>query len=212
MGYKKSRSGAIKVKQDFGGGLTNPNPRNLSMAKHNGYDLIRPMFVNKKLNLFSQIFTFDLVPKTVVAEDLGKEKGRFNKLIDNPNGFIYQEIRRFSSWCNMTPFEMGILIETEHLEKVLGAEKQKPEKYGAIKQMVIDKQITNLEGIIKYFNKSIIAKEIGRKASTLDGYLKNVDNFPVRDIRAIGELFDLKLSEMLILVAAQYAEQMHKHN
>jgi hypothetical protein len=210
MGYKKSRSRIKRVKQESASGLNNPNSRNLNMAKHNGYDLIRPMFVNKKLTLFSQIFTFDLVPKTVVAEDLGKEKGRFNKLIDNPNGFIYQEIRRFSSWCNMEPFEMGILIETEHPEKILSADQQKREKYGAIKQMVIDNQINNLEGIIKYFTKSIIAKEIGRKASTLDGYLKNVDTFPIRDIRAIGELFDMKLSEMLKLIEAQYDAQMHK--
>lgn len=69
--------------------------------------------------------------------------------------------------------------------------------------MVIEKQITSLEAIIDYFNKSIIAREIGRKATTLDGYLKNVDSFPIRDIRAIGELFDLKLSEMLKLVEAE---------
>jgi len=203
MAYKKSRKGIHKVKQQFTGGLTNRYPRILSMTKHKGYDLVRPMFESGKLKLFSDIFTFDLVPKTRVAKDLGKEKGRFNKLIANPNDFIYQEIKRFGFLCHMAPFEMGMLIETEHPGSVIHNDQPKPEKYAAIKPMVIERQITRVDEIIEYFNKSTIAKEIGRKATTLDGYLKNVDSFPIRDIRAIGELFDLKLSEMLKLVEAE---------
>jgi hypothetical protein len=61
------------------------------MAKHNGYDLVRPMFTSGKLKTFSEIF--QLVPKTVVANDLGKEKRRFNELIKDPNDLSYQEIR-----------------------------------------------------------------------------------------------------------------------
>src|ERR1700761_5525271 len=101
MGYKKSRSGIRKVKQPFGSGLSNRYPRILSMTKHKGYDLVRPMFVNGKLRLFSDIFNFGLVPKTTVAKDLGKEKGRFNELIANPDEFIYQEIKRFGGLCAM---------------------------------------------------------------------------------------------------------------
>jgi hypothetical protein len=203
MGNKKSRTGIHRVKQRFSGGLSNRYPRILSMTKHKGYDFIRPMFESGKLKLFSDIFNFDLVPKTRVAKDLGKEKGRFNELIANPHEFIYQEIKRFGFLCGMAPFEMGILIETEHPGKVIHNDQPKPEKYAAIKPMVIEKQITTLDEIIDYFNKSTIAKEIGRKATTLDGYLKNVDSFPIRDIRAIGELFDMKLSEMLKLVEAE---------
>ena len=203
MGYKKSRTGIHSVKQRLAGGLSNRYPRILSMTKHKGYDFIRPMFESGKLKLFSDIFTFDLVPKTRVAKDLGKEKGRFKELIADPNDFIYQEIKRFGSLCNMAPFEMGMLIETEHPGKVLHNDQPKPEKYTAIKPMVMEKQITSLDKIIDYFNKSTIAKEIGRKATTLDGYLKNIDSFPIRDIRAIGELFDLNLSEMLKLVEAE---------
>ena len=203
MGNKKSRTGIQKVKHRFPSGLSNRYPRILSMTKHKGYDLVRPMFESGELNLFSDIFNFDLIPKTRVAKDLGKEKGRFNKLIANPNEFVYQEIKRFGFLCNLAPFEMGMLIETEHPRKVVHNDEPRPKKYSAIKLMVIEKQITSLEAIIDYFNKSIIAREIGRKPTTLDGYLKNVDSFPIRDIRAIGELFDLKLSEMLKLVEAE---------
>ena len=203
MGYKKSRSGLPKVKQRSAGGLNNNYTRILRMTKHKGYDLVKPMFISGKLNLFSDIFNFDLVPKTVVAKDLGKEKGRFNTLIGNPDEFIYQEIKRFAFLCVMMPFEMGILIETEHPGTTLPHHQPKADKYAAIKPMVEENKITRIEEIFEYFPKSTIASEIGRKASTLDRYLKNLDFFPIKDIRAVGGLFDLKLSEMLKLIEAE---------
>jgi DNA polymerase-3 subunit alpha len=48
MGYKKSRSGITRVKQRSASGLSNRYPRILSMTKHKGYDLVRPMFVSGK--------------------------------------------------------------------------------------------------------------------------------------------------------------------
>src|SRR5258708_11656830 len=106
------------------------------MRKHNGYDLVRPMFISGKLTLFSDIFEFDLVPKSVAATDLGKEKTRFKQLIKNPAEFIYQEIRLFSAKCNLQPFEMGILIENEHPDVLEKDGTEKVEKYAAIKPMV----------------------------------------------------------------------------
>jgi hypothetical protein len=179
------------------------------MTKHNGYDLVRPMFTSGKLTLFSDIFEFDLVPKTVVAADLGKEKNRFKQLIKNPDEFIYQEIRLFSTKCSLAPFEMGMLIEAEHPGKAR-ADGQKLDKYGAIKPMFEQRTITLLDHLIKYIPKSTLARKIGRKGTTLDRYLKNVDNFPIGDIRAIGSLFELKLSDMLKLVEAQYLKQTNK--
>lgn len=168
------------------------------MTKHNGYDLVRPMFTSGKLTGFSNIFK--LVPKTAVAIDLGKEKGRFNRLIEDPDEFTYQEIRLFGALCNMAPFEMGILIEMEHPAPPEKNDRQKDYKYEAIRPAFEARTIRCLDDIFKYIPRSAIAKEIGRKGSTLDRYIRNVDSFPVKDIRAIGALFDLKLSEMLTLI------------
>jgi hypothetical protein len=177
------------------------------MRKHNGYDLVRPMFTNGKLTLFSEIFEFDLVPKSVAATDLGKEKNRFKKLIDNPDEFIYQEIRLFSAKCNLAPFEMGILIENEHPGVPEKNGTNKVEKYAAIKPMFEEGAILLLEDIFKYIPKYTVAEKIGRKGATLDRHLKNVAGLSIRDIRAIGTLFHLRLSEMLKLVEAQYTKQ-----
>jgi hypothetical protein len=162
------------------------------------------MFTSGKLTVFSEIFK--LVPKTVVANDLGKEKRRFNELIKDPDDLSYQEIRLFSALCNLTPSEMGILIETEHPQNAKEGGQQKAYKYGAIKPMFEEKTIQTLEDIFKYIPKSTVAEEIGRKGTTLDRYIKNVDNFPIEDIRSIGTLFELSLSEMLKLIEAQFSK------
>ena len=169
------------------------------MTKHNGYDLVRPMYTSGKLKAFSEIF--ELVPKTVVALDLGKEKGRFNELIEDPDKFIYQEIRLLGALCNMSPYELGELIESEHpIEK---NEQHKIFIYGAIRPAFEAKTIRYLEDIFKYIPRSAVAKEIGRKSSTLERYIRIVDSFPLKDIRATGKLFELNLSEMLMLIEAQ---------
>src|SRR5580704_16203448 len=155
------------------------------MSRHKGYDLVRPMFKSGKLKAFSDIFNFDLVPKSVVAADLGKEKGRFNQLIKNPDEFNYQEIRKLSTLCNMKPPEMGILIENEHPRSPAADQEQKENKFGAFKPMVEEKKITLLEEIFGYITRSTVARKIGRKPATLDRYLKNVDLFSIEDIRAI---------------------------
>jgi hypothetical protein len=101
---------------------------------------------------------------------------------------------------------MGILIETEHPENTEGTDQQKAYKYGAIRPMFEERTIRTLEDIFKYIPKSTVAEEIGRKGATLDRYIKNVDNFPIEDIRSIGRLFELSLSEMLKLVEAQFVK------
>jgi hypothetical protein len=182
------------------------------MSRHMGYDLVRPMFTSGELKAFSDIFNFDLVPKSTVATDLGKEKGRFNQLIKNPNEFNFQEIRKFSGLCNMTPSEMGILIENEHPKSPLKDEQQKKTKYRAIRPMTGERRITLLEQIFDYVTRSEVARKIGRKQATLDRYLKNVDLFSIEDIRAIGGLFDLSLPDILKLVEAQYAKQSNNQS
>jgi hypothetical protein len=180
------------------------------MSRHKGYDLVRPAFTEGELKAFSDIFK--LVPKTEVAKDLGKERGRFNQLIKNPYEFTYQELRRLGSLCEMTPSELGILIEDENPRDPVPDEQQKEIKYRAIRSMTEKKKITLLTEAIDYFSRSEIARKIGRKSTTLDRYLKNVDLFLIEDIHAIGRLFGQSLADTLKLVEAQYEKQNNNPN
>jgi hypothetical protein len=172
------------------------------MPKHRKYAAVKYLLEKGKLKVFSDLFKKGRLPKSVVAADLGKEKGRFNQLIKKPNGFNYQEIRKFSEYCEITPPEMGTLIENEHPWIPAEDAKQEENDYGIMKQMIEKKEINSLMEAIDYFGRSEIARKIGRKSTTLDRYLKNVDLFPIEDLRAIGGLFGMTLPDMLKLVGA----------
>lgn len=169
------------------------------MAKHNGYDLVRPMFTIGELKAFSDIFKY--VPKTVVAGDLGKEKGRFNSLIEDPGDFLIQELMKLAEYCDLSLPDIGRLIETEHPE-TKPPDRPTTTTYKAIRLMVEEQKIKRLEDIFKYIPVSSVAKDLGRKPETLSRFIKRVEHFPVKDLRTIGMLSDLSLADMFKLVEA----------
>lgn len=167
------------------------------MAKHNGYDLVRPMFTIGEIKVFSDIFKY--VPKTVVARDLGKEKGRFNELIEDPGDFLIQELLKLGEKSDLFLPDLGDLIETEHPIEKPTDEPATP-TYKAIRVMVREQKIRRLEDIFKYIPVSTVAKDIKRKPDTLSRFIKRVEYFPVKDIRTIGLHCDLSLADMFKLV------------
>jgi hypothetical protein len=166
------------------------------MAKDPRYNLIRPKYKRDEIRLFSDIFL--TLPKSLVAKDLGKEKRRFNQLVDNPNEFTYSELRKFSSNCEMSIPEFGLLIEKEHPN-----DRPRTFKYKDVKMMFEEGKLQRIEDIFDYVNKSTVAKDLGKKRDTLKRLLENVDRFSFRDIRSLAELSGLSLNEILSLVNAQ---------
>lgn len=166
------------------------------MAKDPRYNLIRPKYKRDEIRLFSDIFL--TLPKSLVAKDLGKEKRRFNELVDNPNEFTYSELRKFSSNCEMSISEFGLLIEKEHAN-----DQPRTFKYKDVKMMFEEGKLQRIEDIFDYVNKSTVAKDLGKKRDTLNRLLENADRFSFRDIRSLAELCGLTLNEILPLVNAQ---------
>jgi hypothetical protein len=169
------------------------------MRKHNGYDLVRPMFTIGELKVFSDIFKY--VPKTVVAVDLGKEKGRFNELIEDPGDFLIQELIKLGEKSDLSLPDIGLLIETEH-PLIKQPDQPATTTYKAIRVMVKEQKIQRLEDIFKYIPVSTVAKDLGRKPDTLSRFVKRVEHFPVKDLRTIGTLCDLSLADMFKLAEA----------
>ena len=167
------------------------------MTKHNGYDLVRPLFTIGEIKVFSDIFKH--VPKSVVAGDLGKEKGRFNELIEEPGGFLIQELTKLGEKCDLSLPDLGLLIETEH-PPVRQPDQPTVTAYKAIRLLIAEKKITRLEDIFKYISVSTVAKDIGRKPETLSRFIKRVENFTVKDLRSIATLSELSLPETFKLL------------
>jgi hypothetical protein len=162
------------------------------MVRDPRYNLIRPKYKRDEIRLFSEIFI--TLPKSLVAKDLGKEKGRFNELVDNPNEFVWSELKKFSSNCEMSISEFCLLIEKEHPN-----DQPKIFKYRDVKMMFEEGKLKRLEDIFDYVNRSTVAKDLGKKRDTLNRLIENTDRFSLRDIRSLAELSGLTLNEILTL-------------
>lgn len=165
----------------------------LNIVKDPRYNLIRPKYKRGEIRQFSDIF--QTLPRSLVAKDLGKEKGRFNELIDNPDEFTWSELKKFSSNCEMSIAGFCLLIEKEHPN-----DQPKPFKYKDVKIMFEEGKLKRLDDVFIYIHKSTVAKDLGKKRDTLNRLLENADRFTLRDIRSLAELCGLNLEEMLTLI------------
>jgi hypothetical protein len=162
------------------------------MVRDPRYNLIRPKYKRDEIRLFSDIF--QTLPRSLVAKDLGKEKGRFNELVDNPNEFTWLELKKFSSNCEMSISEFCLLIEKEHPN-----DKPRAFKYKDVKMIFEEGKLRRLEDIFDYVTRSTVAKDLGKKRDTLHRIIENADRFSLRDIRSLAELSGLTLAEILTL-------------
>jgi hypothetical protein len=170
--------------------------RVLTMPRDPRYDLIRPKYTRKEIQAFSDLFT--TLPKTLVAKDLGKEKGRFNELVRNPKEFQYSELAKFGEDCDLAMDEMFWLIQKQHYN-----DRPMQIKYKYVQMMYEAKKIKRLEDIFLYVKKSTIAKDLGRKRDTFNRLLHRPDRFRAGDIFSMAELFGLTNDQMIALIKAQ---------
>lgn len=166
------------------------------MVKDPRYNLIRPKYKRQEIKLFSDIFR--TLPRSLVAKDLGKEKGRFNELIENPNEFTWSELKKFSSNCEMSIAEFGLLIEKEH-----PSDQPRQFRYKDVRMMSEEGKLQRLDDIFDYVNRSTVAKDLGKKRDTLNRLMENADRFSFGDVRSLAELCGLTLPEIIPLVNGQ---------
>src|ERR1700759_4192793 len=116
------------------------------MAKDHRYNLIKPKLARKEITNFSDLL--NTLPRTLVAKGLGKEKGRFNELVANPNEFTFSELRKLSENCEVDLKTTCMLITNEH-----DNDQPKPFKYKDIQLLYEEGKIKLLEQIFLYVNK-----------------------------------------------------------
>jgi hypothetical protein len=162
------------------------------MVRDPRYNLIRPKYKRDEIRLFSDLF--QTLPRSLVAKDLGKEKGRFNELVDDPNEFTFSELKKFSSNCEMSISEFALLIEKEHPNN-----HPLTFRYRDVKMMFEEGKLHRLEDIFDYVNRSTVAKDLGKKRETLNRLMENSDRFTFGEARALAELCGLTVNEILTL-------------
>jgi hypothetical protein len=79
------------------------------------YDLIKPMLSEGNIVSFTDIFKY--IPKTIVANDLGKKVDRFTVMMTNVEKFSIEEIMKMARLCRMSVEQMIDLILKEYSKK-----------------------------------------------------------------------------------------------
>jgi len=79
------------------------------------YDLIKPMLSEGKIVSFTDIFKY--IPKTIVANDLGKKVDRFTVMMNQVEKFTLEELFRIAAFCRLSRDQMFGLMLQEYEKK-----------------------------------------------------------------------------------------------
>ena len=78
------------------------------------YELIKPMINAGNIESFNDIFKF--IPKTVIANDLGKKVDRFTALMNRVEKFTVEELFTIARFCSIAEPKILELMYNEHLK------------------------------------------------------------------------------------------------
>jgi len=176
------------------------------MMRDERYQSIKPLFERQKIQTFQDIF--NVVPKTVVATDLGKENDRFMEMTDHIGDFTVQEIVLLGNFCTLTLPEMFTLIGREYpLPTILNAQ-NKDYRYEIVRTNFDAGKVHNFGDIFNHIPISKVAEDIRKNRSRLAKSIKTqIKNLPLESLITIGALCNLTVDATLRLVAIQYQEQ-----
>jgi hypothetical protein len=82
------------------------------MQRDHRYEIIPALYETGHIKSFNDIFKY--IPKTVVANDMGKKVDRFTTLMNKVGGFTVDEVMRIGHFCGLNVSEMLALIEKEY--------------------------------------------------------------------------------------------------
>ncbi|HEY6901954.1 MAG TPA: hypothetical protein VI233_14960 [Puia sp.] len=176
------------------------------MMRDERYQTIKPLFLKNIIQTFQDIFT--IVPKSVVAADLGKENDRFMELTNQVGAFTVQEIVLIGSFCNLSLSEMFILIGKEYAGPAVQDNKNKDIRYEIVRTNFDNQRIRTFGEIFGHIPISRVAEDIRKNRSRLAKTIKTqIKNLPLEPLVTIGTLCNLTVDETLRLVEAQYQLQ-----
>ena len=75
------------------------------MVKDKRYSIVKKLIVSDQLNSFPEIF--DIIPKSVVAKDLGMNNMRFSRLVNDVGQFMLKDLHRLADFIEV---EGAILV------------------------------------------------------------------------------------------------------
>ena len=179
------------------------------MTRDERYHSIKPLFERNKIQTFKDIFT--VVPKSIVASDLGKENDRFMQMTDHLGDFTIQEIVLIGNFCSLTLSDMFTLIGKEFPAPDNKDTRNKDIRYDIVRTNFDQGKIRSFGDIFNHIPISRVAEDIRKNRSRLAKSIKTqIKNLPLEPLVTIGSLCNLTVDETLKLVDAQYQQQKQK--
>jgi hypothetical protein len=176
----------------------------LIMKKDDKYKRIHPLVLWGTIKAFSDIF--DYISKSNVAEELGKEKSRFNELIQRPYEFSFESVDKLSRLCELNLKQIAALIEPECLKEKKEVPEHKDIRYNSIVPMFKGNNIKEFKDIFEYVPRSVVAEDIGKKVTRFD----QLEDITALELFMLGNLCELNLAKMFSLVKAQLIQNNKK--
>ena len=75
------------------------------------YPTIKPMLDQGRIKKLTDIFIY--IPRTVLAQDIGKNLKRLNELLDRPENFTIKDLLLIGNLCSLSRREMLLLLDSE---------------------------------------------------------------------------------------------------
>lgn len=175
------------------------------MEKGDKYEIIRPLFKWKRIQQFSDIFSY--ISKSTIAEILGKEKSRFDELIQFPDELTFGNIDKLSTLFDLDLDDMALLIVRQLEQTRKNGRPPRDIRYDIIAPMFKEEKLKTFGDILKYIPKSVVAESIGKKPARFDQLMEKPGDFSVRDLLVIAELSEISPAEIFGLVKTQYTDQ-----
>ena len=94
--------------------------------RDNRYTIIEPMIAAGRIVTFTDIFKF--IPKTVVANDMGKKVDRFNELMARVEKFTLEDLYIIARFCAIEEATILELANNEYLKRKGRSPKTKKEE------------------------------------------------------------------------------------
>jgi hypothetical protein len=92
------------------------------MSKDERYKAAKMIILDSSTERFSEIFT--VIPKSVVATDLGKNTGRTYVFFDSPEDLTFKDIYRLAQLIEVNKSIILDLIEKQYLSNLKEEEKK----------------------------------------------------------------------------------------
>lgn len=85
------------------------------MARDTRYKNVRDMILDGRIKAFREMFDREVIPKSVIARDMGMNNTRFTRLIMNVNEFTYGETFMIAGFLEIDEMTVAKIITEQYL-------------------------------------------------------------------------------------------------